>query len=799
MAGQTINVSVLADTRQFKTAMAGLGQQTGLSRLASGAKAAGAALLRVGAAATVAAGVAVVKLGKDAIGAASDLQQSSGAIETVFKGNAGTMHTWAAGAATSVGLTKNEFNELGTLIGTQLKNGGTAMADLAPKTNQLITLGADLSSMFGGSTKEAVEALSSALKGERDPIERYGVSLNQAKIDAEAAHLGFKKVGGSLSTEANQAATLSLIMKQTADAHGNFGRESDTLAHQQQVLKASLGNVSAELGTKLLPAATAATSWIGSKIPAASAAASRAMATIGPVLRTVADGAKAAMAGFQGKAPTVDLGPWTSKLAAAGAAARTAFDGAKAAISGVASFIGGTLVPALTSSVSWLGQHKTAVAAIAGPFLALAAAAKAYQVTITVIKTAQAAYNTVMGTAKALQAAYAFGTYGQITANQGLLATQAGLLGAARQWIASLAAGAASIARQTAALVAQGAVWVAQRAAMLAHAAASAAVRVGQLAMAGAQAALNVVMSMNPIGLVVIALAALAAGLMYAYRHSETFRNIVNAAFRVVKAAATALAGGVMSALRAIGSGLSSAASTVSRWAGTVRNGFVRTWTGARTATTSGINAVVSFVRGLPGRAAGAMSAIGGRIRSVLSSAWSSARSATSSGISSLLGIVRGLPGRVVGALSGMASRTASIGRQIISGMVHGVLSAAGNLASAAARAVSSAISAAKSKLGIHSPSRVFAEIGAQTIAGMVKGLDAGRSHLAAAGDRIADTVTSTATPSPGVPGISGGGSPITVTINAGMLQPDAAAAHTLARLLTEQIRELHRRGVALA
>ncbi|XSS46005.1 hypothetical protein ACQBAU_16340 [Propionibacteriaceae bacterium Y2011] len=123
-------------------------------------------------------------------------------------------------------MTKNEFNELGAVIGAQLKNGGTAMDELGPKTNDLITLGADLSSMFGGTTREAVEALSSALKGERDPIERYGVSLNQAKIDAEAAALGFKKVGGQLSTEAQQAATVSLIMKQTADAQGNFNKEA---------------------------------------------------------------------------------------------------------------------------------------------------------------------------------------------------------------------------------------------------------------------------------------------------------------------------------------------------------------------------------------------------------------------------------------------------------------------------------------------------------------------------------------------------------------------------------------------
>jgi len=54
-------------------------------------------------------------------------------------------------------------------------------------------------------------------------------------------------------------------------------------------------------------------------------------------------------------------------------------------------------------------------------------------------------------------------------------------------------------------------------------------------AIAVAQAGLNAVLKANPIGLVVAALAALAAGLVTAYKTSETFRNAVNSAFASVK------------------------------------------------------------------------------------------------------------------------------------------------------------------------------------------------------------------------------------------------------------------------
>jgi hypothetical protein len=49
------------------------------------------------------------------------------------------------------------------------------------------------------------------------------------------------------------------------------------------------------------------------------------------------------------------------------------------------------------------------------------------------------------------------------------------------------------------------------------------------------QTALDIVLAANPIGLVVIAVTALAAGLVFAYQKSETFRDVVSVAFDVVK------------------------------------------------------------------------------------------------------------------------------------------------------------------------------------------------------------------------------------------------------------------------
>ena len=79
------------------------------------------------------------------------------------------------------------------------------------------------------------------------------------------------------------------------------------------------------------------------------------------------------------------------------------------------------------------------------------------------------------------------------------------------------------------------AIEVIHTAATTAMTAAHKAAEAGATGLAVAQEGLNAVLKANPIGLVVSLLAALAAGLVTAYKTSETFRNAVNSAFASVK------------------------------------------------------------------------------------------------------------------------------------------------------------------------------------------------------------------------------------------------------------------------
>jgi hypothetical protein len=82
--------------------------------------------------------------------------------------------------------------------------------------------------------------------------------------------------------------------------------------------------------------------------------------------------------------------------------------------------------------------------------------------------------------------------------------------------------------------------------------------RAATLAQAGAtkvmtvaQRGLNLAMRANPIGIVITVLAALGAALVVAYKKSETFRKIVDGAFKIIKNSAKAVGSAISSAFRA--------------------------------------------------------------------------------------------------------------------------------------------------------------------------------------------------------------------------------------------------------
>ena len=202
--------------------------------------------------AALASAAALAKISKDSIMAASDLSQQFGALDAVFGSNSEQLKTFSK-SMVDYGLSTADAARYAALLGTQLKGLGIEEQDAIARTQKLQILAADLAATYGGTTADAVAALSSTFKGEYNPIERYGVAIRKSDITARVAAKGLGKLTGDTLKAAEAQEAYELILSKTTAAQGQSRREYDTFAAQLQRVNATYENMKASLGSALLP------------------------------------------------------------------------------------------------------------------------------------------------------------------------------------------------------------------------------------------------------------------------------------------------------------------------------------------------------------------------------------------------------------------------------------------------------------------------------------------------------------------------------------------------------------------
>lgn len=188
---------------------------------------------------------------------AADMEDAMGAADQIFKNSSGEITKWAKGLESYYGIAQNEALAYANTMGAMLQNiGGLSADEAAAQAQKLVELAGDLTAMYGGDTQSAVQALTGALKGNNSMLDNYGMGVNDATIKAKALEIGLSDGTGQLTLQAKQAATLALIMEQTAAAQGQASRESKGASGSLRSLKTEVKNLGIMIGQELLPIIT---------------------------------------------------------------------------------------------------------------------------------------------------------------------------------------------------------------------------------------------------------------------------------------------------------------------------------------------------------------------------------------------------------------------------------------------------------------------------------------------------------------------------------------------------------------
>jgi hypothetical protein len=198
------------------------------------------------------AGVAAA--GYKVVQSASDLNESISKSNVIFGSSAKAIQGWAATADQALGLSQTAALEAAGNFAILGQSAGLTGAELGTFSTDLTELAADLASFNNTSTDEAITALAAGLRGESEPLRRFGVLLSENAVQAKAMEMGLAATAKELTDQDKVLARNALILEQTTLQQGDFARTADGAANQQRILAAEIENSRAAIGEGLLPA-----------------------------------------------------------------------------------------------------------------------------------------------------------------------------------------------------------------------------------------------------------------------------------------------------------------------------------------------------------------------------------------------------------------------------------------------------------------------------------------------------------------------------------------------------------------
>lgn len=188
-----------------------------------------------------------------AITAASDLNEVISKTGVVFTTSSAEMLSWAENSAEAFGLSTSAALASASSMGNLFRAMGIAPDKAAEMSRSMVELAADLASFNNTSVEDATTAIGAALRGEAEPIARFGVLMNEATLKAEALAKGLSDGKSALDPTTKALAAYSLILSKTTTAQGDFARTGSELANSTRTIQAQMADASAAFGSAFLP------------------------------------------------------------------------------------------------------------------------------------------------------------------------------------------------------------------------------------------------------------------------------------------------------------------------------------------------------------------------------------------------------------------------------------------------------------------------------------------------------------------------------------------------------------------
>ena len=199
-------------------------------------------------------GKALLDIGKDAVEAASALEEVQNVVDVTFGNNAGTIDRWAKNASSQFGLTETQAKKFASTLGAMMKSSGMAGDEIVGMSTDLAGLAADMASFYNLDFDTAFQKIRSGISGETEPLKQLGINMSTANLEAFALSQGLEKTWNQMSQGEQTMLRYQYLMQATSDAQGDFARTSDGYANSLRQLETNIDRIKTALGTSFIDA-----------------------------------------------------------------------------------------------------------------------------------------------------------------------------------------------------------------------------------------------------------------------------------------------------------------------------------------------------------------------------------------------------------------------------------------------------------------------------------------------------------------------------------------------------------------
>ena len=261
---RTLTVNIVGRTDSVDKAFKRVSKGSSLmsDRLAKGLKIGGLAFAALGGAAIAAARTLGPMIQK-----AADIEESLSKNKVLFGEASVAVEKWSERTTKSLGISRREALEAVGNFGALTHAMGMSGEEGSKMSMQLVDLAADMASFNNASPEETLTAIAAGLRGENEPLRRFGVLLDAATLKTKALEKGLiSSTKDALTPQTKALAAYSEILAQTEVQQGDFQRTSDGLENQQKLLAARWDDLQASIGEKLRPALTAFVGFLNDEV-----------------------------------------------------------------------------------------------------------------------------------------------------------------------------------------------------------------------------------------------------------------------------------------------------------------------------------------------------------------------------------------------------------------------------------------------------------------------------------------------------------------------------------------------------